>query len=287
MSEVQRPPVPLSVMDFDLSQADDTERCRAQLLIYHYIRIAPSLNTDMQQVLSEVLICDKPWRNTASNVPSDGAVSVYEMWQELHTRRYFPYWFVVAVCWGPNHPALQRIRQKMSKHLGFKLPDDSVIYPGGKTLLDFDVFCGEVGTTNEEYETTAEEEEEEEAEYDFERTAEIMSDLSVSSTAWEQTNPVVQSLEQTITILEAAIEALQKEMWDLKARVSTVEKENDYCRLSGDLGAVYQIQQEMAAEIAELRDRVWGEECLDEEECLDDDELLGEDEPLGEEKLFV
>ncbi|KAF7551646.1 hypothetical protein G7Z17_g4857 [Cylindrodendrum hubeiense] len=247
MSAPQQPLIPLSVMDFDLSKADDVERCRAQLLVYNYLRVAPSMTTDMQRVLKEVLVYDRAWKTPTENIPNDGTVSIYDMYQELRSWMYFPYWFVVAVCWGPNHPDLQQIRENMSRHWGKELPKDVVIFPGEKTLLDFDTFCGEIDLMDKLEDCSFKS-----------ATTEAMAELPVASSTYKPTIQQSEPPDQSFVAMEVDIEALQKAMRDLEARVGMIEEEGEWgvdivTHLSDHFQHLYQNQQDMAAEIAELK----------------------------------
>lgn len=247
MADPKRPLIPLSVMDFDLSNADDVERCRAQLLVYNYLRIAPSMTTDMQRALKETLVYEKAWKTPTEQIANYDSPSNHKMYHELHGLMFFPHWFVVAVCWGPNHPDLQEIKDRMSRHWGEELPDDRVIYPGEKTLLDFDAFCGEIVLIDEI------------RDYDFKIAAKSRSDVSGTSTVTEPIIERAQPSEQTLAIMEGTIDALQKEVCDLKARVGMMEKGEDewsldiIAHLSDHFRVVYHNQQEIVREIAELK----------------------------------
>ncbi|KAH8686925.1 hypothetical protein BGZ61DRAFT_479132 [Ilyonectria robusta] len=247
MTDPERPLIPLSVMDFDLSNADDEERCRAQLLVSNYLRIAPSMTTDMQRTLKETLVYEKAWKTPTEKIVNYDSPSNHKMYDELFDLLFFPHWFVLAVCWGPNHPDLQEIKGLISRHWGEELPEDGVIYPGEKTSLDFDAFCGEIVLIDEI------------RDYDFKIAAKSRSDVSGTSTVCEPIIEQAQPSEQTLASMEETIDALQKEVWDLKARVGMMEKGEDewsvdiIAHLSDHFRVVHHNQQEIMREIAELK----------------------------------
>ncbi|KAF5009728.1 hypothetical protein FDECE_4074 [Fusarium decemcellulare] len=95
----------------------------------------------MPQVLAMELagFLPKAWKETSSseNMDSPTRHSFYKKLSGLdgHEKTlYYPYWFFLAVCWGPGHPDLSTVRKDMSTLWKVEFPTDKIFYPGKESI---------------------------------------------------------------------------------------------------------------------------------------------------------
>ncbi|KAJ3527023.1 hypothetical protein NM208_g10914 [Fusarium decemcellulare] len=115
------------------------EQCIERLLVA-YNEVMPHMRVRLAEHLARYVV-ERGVREGASLYDRPSTHPAYRPWVNKK-KLYYPTWFVLAACYGPDYEELRALRREMSDLWDVDFPTDCVIYPQVSYHLQAPRYCG-------------------------------------------------------------------------------------------------------------------------------------------------